>query len=184
MWQCYYQTLSVLSRSEHPQLAWTLSNCCSCPEEYFSKGTYIWALCWLCEIFEKSCFGSLLIWRWWENSLFTWFLQSWEWDPEAMQHIWGRLQGREGGLDFPPWSSLREMIFLHRAPDVAGVSGYFVVYLSIPAQLLFWCHDVMLSRPRWQMGTTPHMYLGRRQMEFHERHIFRAFFSLNFKGLL
>lgn len=28
--------------------------------------------------------------------------------------------------------------FLHRAPDVAGVSGYFVVCPSIPVQLLFW----------------------------------------------
>lgn len=56
--KCYqcYQALSIHS--------YPLNNYCSCLQEHLSKGMYIWALYWLCEIFEKSCFGFLLTWRW------------------------------------------------------------------------------------------------------------------------
>lgn len=39
---------------------------------------------------------------------------------------------------FPFPALCQEGGFLHRAPDVAGVSGYFAVCPSIPVQLLFW----------------------------------------------
>lgn len=152
MWQCYYQMLSVLSSPKHPQLAWTLSNYCNWQKE-FKEWRCTRALYCLCEMVGEACFESLFIWRWWKNTLFAWFLQSWAWAPEAMQHIWGRKSVRKGR-----WFSSLSLLsckggFLLRAPAVAGVAGYLVV-VSKPlcsAVILACCHGFA---DRWEWHCT------------------------------
>ena len=145
--------LSVLSSPEHPQLAWTLSNYCNWQEEEFREGRYTRALYCFCEMVGEACFESLLIWRQRKNALFTWFLRSWGWAPEAMQHIWGRKSVRRGRWFSSPSLLSYKGSFLLRAPAVAGVAGYLVVVSECLCSvvILACCHGFA---DRWEWHHT------------------------------
>lgn len=172
--------LSVLSSSEHPHLAWTLNNYCSCLQEHLSKGMWIWALYWLCEIFEKSCFGFLFIWRWklrMVGKLFVHMVPS-ELRMKPQGHA---THLRETQVSLP---ALCYGKLPAQSTDVLSVSGYLVVCLIIPVQLLFW-HAAMALLTDGN-GTThvPGIQTNGISWETLEVLICRAFFLLNFKGLL
>lgn len=103
----------------------------------------------------EACFESLLMWRWWKNALFMWFLQRWGGAPEAMQHIWGRKSARRGR-----WFSSPSLLsctggFLLRAAAVAGVAGYLVVVSErLCAVVILACCHGFADRWEWHHTCT------------------------------